>query len=114
MNKWDRKTYESFLQEAFYMKFSFDNFLFTDNKIRHIVQIYSFEYLIFFFHISDNKYFHKNDIHQNMEQYETDTNNENKVFISIYFILKLSLPHIHQIQQIIIDDLHCQMIIFQG
>ena len=94
------------------MKFSFDNFFFTNNKIWHIIKIDSLEYLILFFHIAHYKYLNKNNINKYMEEYKTDTNNKNKTLICIDFIIKLLLPYIHQIQQIIINNFDSKMIIF--
>ena len=95
------------------MKLSLDNFFLTDNEIRHIIQVNSLEYLILFFHIAHDKYLNKDNINQYMEQYQANTNNKNKILICIDFIPELSLPHIHQTQQIIVDNFHRQMVIFQ-
>lgn len=46
-----------------------------------------------------------------MEQYQTDTNNQNQILISSNLLVKLIWPHIYYIQQVIINDLHRKVVI---
>lgn len=48
-----------------------------------------------------------------MEQYQTDTHNQNQILVIVDLFVKLCRPHIHQIQQIIINNLNRQVIILQ-
>ena len=95
----------SLFEEAFHMKFGLDNFFLANNKIRHIVQVNGLKNLILLLHISNNEHFNQNDIHKNMEQNKRNTHNEYQILVHMNLVIELSLPNIHQVQKIIVDDL---------
>jgi mRNA-degrading endonuclease HigB of HigAB toxin-antitoxin module len=96
---------KSLFEEPFHMKFGLDNFFLTDNKIRHIIQVNGLKNLILLLHISNNEHFNQNDIHKNMEQNKRNTHNEYQILVHMNLVIELSLPNIHQVQKIIVDDL---------
>lgn len=95
------------------MKLSFDNLFLTHNKIRHIIEINRFEYLVLLFHIPHNANLNKDNVNHDMEENETNWYDENEVLIGGDLLTELILPCIHQIQQVVINDLNRQIIIIQ-
>lgn len=87
------------------MKFGLDNFFLTDNKIRHIIQVNGLKNLILLLHISNNEDLNQYNVHKNMEQYERNTHNKYQILVHMNLVIELSLPDIHQVQEIIVDDL---------